>query len=163
MSLPCLLSSFGSSGHTVWEEMSCEKLQDGSHGGHLGFSNSETLCHSDASHQVSAQSNLLFWRRCCLKNFKMATMAMTYGVREVVWRISRWQLWQPSWISERKDFSISEIPCSHNASHQVSAQSDIWIWRRCHKCEKLTMDASWRTKDGRWTTDHSISWPGAKL
>ena len=48
------------------------------------FGNSESLCHSDVSHQVSAQSNLLFWRRCCLKNFKIATMAMTYGVREVV-------------------------------------------------------------------------------
>ena len=38
------------------------------------FSNSESLCHSDASCQVTAQSNLLFGRRCPLKNFKMAAM-----------------------------------------------------------------------------------------
>ena len=39
------------------------------------FSNSESPCHPDASHQVSAQSDLLFGRRCSLKNFKMAAMA----------------------------------------------------------------------------------------
>ena len=39
------------------------------------FSNFESLCHCDASHQVSAQSDLVFKRRCRLKNFKMATMA----------------------------------------------------------------------------------------
>ena len=39
------------------------------------FSNSESLCHCDASQLVLAQSNLQFRRRCHLKNFKMATMA----------------------------------------------------------------------------------------
>ena len=34
------------------------------------FSNSESLCHPDASHQVLAQSDLPFGRRCGLKNFK---------------------------------------------------------------------------------------------
>ena len=38
------------------------------------FSNSESLCHRDASHQILAQSNLRFGRRCRLKNFKMAAM-----------------------------------------------------------------------------------------
>ena len=38
----------------------------------LFFSNSESLCHCDASHQVLAQSNLLFGLRCRLKKFKMA-------------------------------------------------------------------------------------------
>ena len=38
------------------------------------FSNSESLCHSDASHDVSVQSNLWF-ARCRLKNLKMATTA----------------------------------------------------------------------------------------
>ena len=33
--------------------------------------NSESLCHCDASHQVLAQSDFQFGRRCCLKNFKM--------------------------------------------------------------------------------------------
>ena len=76
------------------------------------FSNSESLCPSDASHQVSAQSNLWSGRRSCLKNFKMAAM------------------W-PSWILEQNDFSNSESLCCSNASHQVSAQSDLSFRRRC--------------------------------
>ena len=36
------------------------------------FSNSESLCCSDVSHQVSVQSDLQFGRRCRLKIFKMA-------------------------------------------------------------------------------------------
>ena len=39
------------------------------------FSSSEFLCHSNASHQVSAQIDLRFERRCGLKNFEIATMA----------------------------------------------------------------------------------------
>ena len=38
------------------------------------FSNSESPCHPDASHQVSAQPDLLFVGRCGMKNFKMATI-----------------------------------------------------------------------------------------
>ena len=70
MLLRCLSSSFGSIGPMVWEEMSFEEFQDGHH----DFSNSESLCHSDAFHQVLAQSNLRFGRRCRLKNFKMAAI-----------------------------------------------------------------------------------------
>ena len=59
-----------------------QEFQDGDPGIHRpswiaklnDLSNSESLCHSYASHQVSAQSNLRFGRRCCLKNFKMAAM-----------------------------------------------------------------------------------------
>ena len=72
------------------------------------FSISECLCHSDASHQVSAQSDIRFWRRCRLKNFKMVALA----------------------------FSNSESSCCHNAPHLVSAQSNLWFWRRGRKCEK---------------------------
>ena len=39
------------------------------------FSNSESLCHCDASHQVLALSDLRFGRRCHLKNFKTDPMA----------------------------------------------------------------------------------------
>ena len=39
------------------------------------FSNSESLCCSAASYNISAQSDLWFGRRCHLKNFKMATLA----------------------------------------------------------------------------------------
>ena len=115
------------------------------------FSKSESLCHCDASHQVSAQSDLWFGRRCCLKNFKMAAMA----------KISRWPQWRPSWISERYNFSnfeslshcdalfgefqdggdlgylnrtilaILNLLCLCDASHQVLTQSDLQFGRRC--------------------------------
>ena len=59
-----------------------EEFQDYCHGLHLSgiveltdFSNSESPCHPDASHQVSAQSDLRFERKCGLKNFKMAIVA----------------------------------------------------------------------------------------
>ena len=44
------------------------------------FSNSEPLCCSDASYQVSAQSYLRFGRRYHLKNFKMVPMV---GILEI--------------------------------------------------------------------------------
>ena len=72
----------------VWEEMSFEEFQDGHHGGHLGYLNGRilailNLCHCDASHQVLAESNLRFGRRCHLKNFKMASMAAILDIRTV--------------------------------------------------------------------------------
>ena len=36
---------------------------------------------------------------------------LTYGLRDVVWKILRLPLWQPFWISEWNDFSSSENPC----------------------------------------------------
>ena len=68
------------------------------------LSNSESLCCSAASHQVSSHSNLRFGR-CRLKNFKMATMAAILDIRT-------------------KHFSNSESLCCSDASHQVLAQSD---------------------------------------
>ena len=58
----------------VWEEMLIEEFQDG---GHLGYWNGMimailNLC--EAYHQVLAQSDLRFGRRCRLKNFKMAAI-----------------------------------------------------------------------------------------
>ena len=48
------------------------------------FSNFESLCHCDASHQVSAQSDLGVGRRCRLKNFKMAVVAaiLDFGMEQ---------------------------------------------------------------------------------
>ena len=43
------------------------------------FSNSESLCHCDASHQVLAQSDLRFERRYRLMSFKMAAMGYRNG------------------------------------------------------------------------------------
>ena len=64
-------------------------------------SNSESLCHSDASHQVLAQSALRFGRRCLLKNG------------------SHYR--RPSWMLEWNKFSSSKSLCLPNASHLVSA------------------------------------------
>ena len=65
MLLRCLSSSFGS----IWEEMWFKEFQDGRCGREWNnFSNSKSLCCSDSSHQVSAQSDLWFGRKCPLKN-----------------------------------------------------------------------------------------------
>ena len=42
------------------------------------FSNSESLCHCDAPHQVLAKSDLRHGRRCCWKNYKMAAMGPSW-------------------------------------------------------------------------------------
>ena len=44
------------------------------------FSNSECLCHCDASQKVLAQSDLRFGRRCRLKNFKAILDIGTEGL-----------------------------------------------------------------------------------
>ena len=80
-----------------------EDYQDGHHGSHLGYWNGTilailNLCHCHASHQVLAQSNLWFGRRCRLK-------------------ISSWPPWRPSWISKRNDFKNSEYLCRCDAFH----------------------------------------------
>ena len=118
------------------------------------FSNFESLCRSYAFHQVSAQSDLQFRRRYRLKNFKVLGYwkgtilailnlyvtqmpPITFRLNlinglggNVVWRISRWPPWWPTWISEWKDFISSEFLCHCDASHQDSAQSDAWFGRR---------------------------------
>ena len=66
------------------------------------FSNSGSLCHCDVSHQVLAQSNLRFGRRCRLKNFKMAAMDIETEQSQHFW-----------------------ISMSLRCSHKVSAQSDM--------------------------------------
>ena len=80
---------------------------------------------SEASHQVLAQSNLWFGR-CRLKNFKMAAVVAILN-------------------TGTECLCNSESPCSHNASHKMSAQSDVQVRRRCQKCEKLTADNRGRT------------------
>ena len=52
----------------IWKEMSFKEFQEND------FSNSESLCHCDASHQVLAQSELRVGR-CRLKNVNMAFIA----------------------------------------------------------------------------------------
>ena len=68
---------FGSIWHMVWEEMLFGEFQRQPSwiSEWNDSSNSDSLCHSNASHQVWAQSDLRFGRRCPLKNFKITTMA----------------------------------------------------------------------------------------
>ena len=116
-----------------------------------------SLCRYDASHPVSVQSDFWSGRRCSLKGFQdscrcghlryrngtilailnlfVAPMpptkfriSPTYDLRDVVWRGPRWR---QSWISERNNFSNFESLCRSDASHQVSAQSDLRFWRKC--------------------------------
>ena len=113
--------------------MSFEESQDGC-GSHLGYQ----------KRMILAILNLYVTVMPPIK-FRLNPSYCFEG--DVNWRISRWQ---PSWIVERNNFSNSESPCCHNAFHQVSAQTILWFWRRCWKCEKLTRDGWWT--DGPWTT-----------
>ena len=48
-------------------------------------------------------------------------------------RFSRWQLWQPPWISNRKDFSYFLTPSHPDASYQVSSPLAFRFRRRSKK------------------------------
>ena len=85
--------------------MSFEEFQDDPRGSHLGYRNGRILAILSLCVTVMLQSNLRF-RRCRLKNFKMAA-------------------WRPSSISQRNDFSNSESLCRSDAFHQVSAHSNL--------------------------------------
>ena len=139
MSLQCLPLSLGLIRLMVWE-MSFEEWRPSWISGRNDFSNSESLCRSDASHVASAQSNMVweemafeefqcgghlrYWNEMFLANLIFYVTVMppikfrlnpTYGLGgDIVRRISKWR---PSWISERNDFSNSESPCCRIASH----------------------------------------------
>ena len=114
MSLRCLPSSFGSIRLTVWGEM-FEDVQDGRHLGYRNrtiFNYSESLCRSDASHPVSAQSDLRFGRRCRLIKFPDVRHGGNHGYRNGT------------------ILAILNL-CHSDVSHQVSAQSVLRFVRRC--------------------------------
>ena len=173
MSLPWLPSSFSWIQLKVWEEMSFEEFQDG----HLGYQNGTILAILNlyvASHQVSAQSDLLFGRRCHLKNGGhlvyrnimflailnlyvtvmppiMFWLNPTYGLGwDVIWRISRWPPWWPSWILELKDFSKFESPIATMPLTKFQLNPTYGSGGECRKCEKLTMDGGWTTDNRPW-------------
>ena len=104
--------TYGLGGDIVWRISRWSPWQPSWISERNDFSNSESLCHCDASHQVLAQSDLRFRRRCRLNDY-------------------RWPSCRPSWISERNNFRNSESLCHCDTSHQVSAQSDFWFRRRC--------------------------------
>ena len=113
--LQCLPSSFRSIWLMVWEEMPFKEFQDGPRGSHLGYRNKTIL--AILSLYVALIPPIKFW------------LNPTYSLGDVIWRISRWLPWWPSCISERNNFSNSESLCRSDASHQVSAQSDLWFER----------------------------------
>ena len=76
------------------------------------LSYSESLCCSDASHQVSTQSDFRFGRRCRLKSFKMADVAASLDIR-------------------MNDLTSSNSPCGSNVSHLIWGQSDLGFGSRC--------------------------------
>ena len=139
--------------------MSFEEFQDGQRPSWISewkdFSNFESLCHCDASHQVSAQSDRV-WEEMSFEEFqdgchgghlgyrngmllailnlcvtKMPPIKFQLNQTRFRRRISRWPPWRPSWISERNNFSSFESLCYCDASHQVSTQSDLGFGRRC--------------------------------
>ena len=71
----CGLKNFKMAAMAAWRPSWISERKD--------FSNSESLCHYDASHQVLAQSNLRFGRRCHLKNFKMVSIAAILDIGTV--------------------------------------------------------------------------------
>ena len=111
---------------TVWEKMPFEEFQDGHHGGHLGYRNGMILAILNLC--VTVMPPIKF------------QLNRTYGLGvDIVRRISRRPTRQPSWILERKDFTISESPCHCDASHQVLAQSDL----RFGRCRLKNFKISW--------------------
>ena len=92
--------------------MSFKDFQAGHHGGHLGFWNGTNLAILNL-HVTQIPTN------------KFGLNPTYHSGTDVVRRFSRCPPWQPSWLSELNKFRNSESLCCSNASHQVSAQSDL--------------------------------------
>ena len=92
-------------------EMSFKEFQDGTH---LGFRNGTNWAvlnfHVGPIPPIKFQLNL------------------TFRSRDVFWRISRFA---PSWIPKRNEFNNYESSCRPDTSHQISAQSDFPLAKRC--------------------------------
>ena len=117
------------------------------------FSNSESPCHPNASHQVSAQSdlgcdemrfeefqdgchggNFRYWNKTILAilNFNNTPMPpikfelnqIYHSGADVIRRSSRWLPFWHTWMSERNHSSSSKSPCCPDVFHQVFAPSD---------------------------------------
>ena len=76
---------FGSVRLTVWEDMSFEEFQDGHRGGHLEYLNGPILAILNLC--VTVVPLIKFWlnptygwKKCRLKNFKMAAMATVLDI-----------------------------------------------------------------------------------
>ena len=104
MSPQCLPSSFGSIRLTIREQMWFEDFQEGAVAAILDF---------------GTERFWQFWISISHQRLPSFRLNPTYGLGgDVVWRISRWPAWRPSWISERNDlaFWISKSPLCHPPS-----------------------------------------------
>ena len=107
---------------TLREQMSFQDFPAGHHGSHFRYWNGMNLAILNL--HVTPMPPTMFG----------LNPAYHSGV-DVVWRFSRWPPWRSSWILEQNSFSNSESPCYSDASHQVSAPSDLQFGRRC--CLKI--------------------------
>ena len=109
------------------------------------FSNSESQCHSDASHPLSSFP-LTVWR-CLLKNFKMTTILdseKNFSISESLMLLRCHQISaQPTYghgghlgYLNRTILAILKLFVSDH-SHKVSVQSDLWFGRRRLKNFKM--------------------------
>ena len=122
-----------------------EEFQDGRH---LGYQNRMilailTLSHCDAFHQISAQSDLWFGRRCCLKNGYqngkiLAILNLSHcdafkqvsAESDLQFGRCRLKNFMVAILDiEWNDFSSSDSLCQCDASHQVLTQSNLWFGR----------------------------------
>ena len=138
------------------------------------FSNSASLYLSDISHQLSAQSDLRFegfkddsrgghlgyqnGTTLAILNLYVTLMPpikfrlnLTCGLEELLFEEFQ-DCRHGGHLGYRNgtNLAIMILHVATNASHQVSAQSDL-RFLRCRKCEKLTADDG-RTNDGQQTT-----------
>ena len=141
MSLQCLPPTMGSSWLTVQEQTWFEDFQAGHSGSHLGHWNKMILAILNLyvapmppikfklNSTWTAEQNYLAILNLYVTSMPPIKFRLnpTYGLGDVVWRISRWLPWWPSWISERNYLSNSESLCHFDASHKVSAKSDM-VW-----------------------------------
>ena len=109
------------------------------------FSNSESPCQSNASHQFLAQSDIAFGRIChilAILKLHVALMPSTkfwlnltyYMGADVVWRVSRWPPWWPSCISEGPILAILNLhvspmpPTKFRLNPTLGSEADV-AWR----------------------------------
>ena len=101
-----MLPSFKSTGHLIQEKKRKIHFQEGRHGNHLGFPIGTILAIFDL--QVTLMLHTKF------------QVNWPFGPgEETKNRFSRWPPRQPSWISDRNDFSYFLSTSHPNASYQL--------------------------------------------
>ena len=116
-------------------------FQDGGHGGHLGFPIGMILAIFDL--QVTSMLPSKFG----------VNWPFSSG-EEAKNRFSRWQPWQPSWISDWHDFSYFWSTSHPNASYHVSSQ----LAQGCRRSRLLKHLLTPQARRGMLTDHNSSPW-----